>query len=105
MNEVKKIDSVRVSPAFVRAFKRVHEAFRTSPEEIEEAKALARVRMVAAEDAYYTGAAMLEAGWDPMKEQASAFVKRTGFEFQRWPIVPQEHVDVRWPSLDLRAAA
>jgi hypothetical protein len=102
---LKKIDTARVSPAFARAFKRVHEAFGSSPEQIEEAKFTARARMVLAEDAYYATAAMLEAGWNPLAEQAGAFLKRTGFVVpQRWPIVPSESVEVRWPE-KLRKAA
>jgi AraC-like DNA-binding protein len=97
--------ATRVSPAFARAFKRVHEAFGSTPEEIEEAKAAARASMVSAEDSYYATAAMLEAGWDPKAEQAAAFLARTGCTIpSRWPVVPSEHVKIRWPE-KLRAAA
>lgn len=95
----------KASPVFVRAFMRVHEAFRSTPTEIEEAKFAARARMVAAEDGYYAAAAMIEAGWDPMTEQAARFLKRTGFVVpQRWPVIPSEYVEIRWPQ-KLRAAA
>ena len=104
-NSVKKIDTVRVSPAFARAFNRVHEAFRSTPEEIEQAKAAARASMVSAEDGYYATAELLEAGWDPMREQAQAFMDRTGCRpSARWPVIPSEHVEIRWPE-KLRAAA
>lgn len=66
----------QVSRKFAEAFALVHAAFRTPPAEIEEAKAAARARMVAAEDAYYEGAAMIRAGWNPLVEQASAFRAR-----------------------------
>jgi hypothetical protein len=96
---------LNVSRAFVNAFARVHAAFCTLPAEIEEAKAAARANMVAAEDSYYASSAMLDAGWDPMAEQAWEFRKRTRFTpEQRWPITPREK-DIVWPSLSLQEAA
>lgn len=101
-----EIVQLRVSRAFAAAFARVHAAFGTSPEEIEEAKAIVRAHPVQAEDSYYTSAAMLEAGWKPLKEQAAAFLKRTGFvPPQRWNPEQAESVEVQWPSRDLRRAA
>lgn len=93
---------MKVSRAFLEAFNRVHAAFQTAPAEIEEAKAVVRANLVAAEDAYYGTAALLAAGWDPMKEQASAFLERTGFTVpKRWLIEPRP--DIAWPSLSLAA--
>lgn len=96
-DEKKVLVGVRVSRKFAAAFAQVHAAFRTSPEEIEEAKIIARSNMVAAEDAYYATAAMLDAGWNPEREQAVAFMKRTGYKPDpRWPIAPSESIDVQW---------
>jgi hypothetical protein len=81
---------LNVSRAFANAFARVHAAFGTSPAEIEEAKAAARASMVAAQDGYYDSAAMLEAGWEPKREQAAAFVTRTRYA----PAAPSETVDI-----------
>lgn len=105
MNNVQRIDSVRVSPAFARAFARVHAAFQSTPEEIQAAKAAARERMVSAEDAYYAAAELIEAGWNPLAEQAKAFMVRTGCTSSpRWPTVPAEHVEMRWPPKMRKAA-
>jgi hypothetical protein len=99
-------NTMRASPKFVRAFAAVHEAFASSADEIEEAKAVARANMVAAQDSYYASAEMIEAGWDPLLEQASAFLARTGFVPEsRWPVTQPESVAIRWPSLSLKAAA
>lgn len=57
---------MKVTARFLEAFNRVHAAFRTSPAEIEEAKAAARENLPAAEDSYYATDAMLAAGWQPM---------------------------------------
>lgn len=71
----------RASRHFVEAFNLVHQAFRTPPAEIEEARALARADMAAAEDGYLPLANLLRAGWKPVEDRPA------------------------WPSLDLRAAA
>jgi hypothetical protein len=98
-------EPMKVSPAFARAFARVHAAFGTAPAEIDEAKAAARANMVAAQDGYYATAAMVEAGWDPKREQAATFVQRTGFTLEaRWPVKPPEQVDIQWPEKPRRAA-
>lgn len=70
---------MKVTREFVEAFSLVHAAFRTSPAEIEEAKALARADMPAAEVSYFSSAAMLRAGWKPLEEHAEAFLARTDF--------------------------
>jgi hypothetical protein len=57
---------VQVTRKFAEAFALVHAAFRTPAAEIEEAKAAARANMVAAEDAYYSAAARIRAGWKPL---------------------------------------
>ena len=70
---------MKVTVAFVEAFNLVHATFGSTPEEIEEAKAVARSNLVAAESGYYATAAMIRAGWKPREEQASAFIARTGY--------------------------
>jgi hypothetical protein len=96
----------KVPKAFAEAFAAVHAAFRTPPAEIDEAKVIARANMVAAEDAYYSAADMIRAGWDPLAEQAAAFIARTGFAVDaRWPIKSTPNPEIQWPSLDLRRAA
>lgn len=65
-----------VTRAFMDAFTLVHQAFRTSPAEIEEAKAAARDSFAAAEAGYALTAAMIRAGWKPLEEHASAFIAR-----------------------------
>lgn len=95
-----------VTASFKRDFDLVMEAFRVSADEVDEAKAIARANMVAAEDAYYADAEMIRAGWNPTREQAATFLKRTGFVVEaRWPVEQRAHVEVRWPSLNLKAAA
>lgn len=95
-----------VTASFKRDFDLVMEAFKVLLQEIEEAKAIARANMVAAEDAYYADAAMIRAGWIPTQEQVAEFLKRTGFVVEpRWPVEQRAHVEVRWPSLNLKAAA
>lgn len=66
-----------VTRAFAEAFALVHAAFRTSPAEIEEAKALVRADFAAAESGYLATAAMIRAGWKPLEEQVSSFIART----------------------------
>lgn len=79
---------MKATRRFVEAFTLVHQAFGTTPAEIEEAKAAVRASPVPAEDGYYAMADMIRAGWQPLQEQASSFMKRRS-----------------WPSLDLREAA
>lgn len=68
---------MKATREFVDAFNQVHAAFKTSPAEIEEAKAIARADMPAAAASYLASAAMLRAGWKPLQEQASGFLART----------------------------
>lgn len=99
MPELEKVVEVRVNRAFARSFARVHAAFGTSPDEIEEAKAVARANMVAAEDGYYATAELLDAGWEPMREQLVDFVRRTGYVLEaRWPIECPDVVHIEWPE-------
>lgn len=62
---------MKVTREFVEAFDLVHAAFRTSPAEIEEAKAIARSDMPAAQAAYLSTAALIRAGWDPLRRHDS----------------------------------
>ena len=97
---------VKVSRRFSEAFALVHEAFGSSAADIAEAKFLARANMVAAEDGYYTSAAMIQAGWKPRTESAAAFLAGTGFRVpSRWPTVQPEHIEIEWPRKALRKAA
>jgi citrate lyase beta subunit len=68
-----------VSRAFIEAFELVHQAFRSSPAEIEEAKAIARADMDAAQRSYFATAAMIRAGWKPLEEHASTWIARTQY--------------------------
>lgn len=53
---------MKASREFVDAFNLVHATFRTTAAEIEEAKALARADMAAAQESYCATAAMIRAG-------------------------------------------
>ena len=49
---------------------------------------------------------MIAAGWNPLVEQAKAFLTRTGFVPEKlWPIEPTPNPQIKWPSLNLKAAA
>ena len=59
------MDQVRVTPEFKNDFDLVHQAFKTTPAEIEEAKQLARADLPAAIASYTETAVLIRRGWKP----------------------------------------
>jgi hypothetical protein len=66
-----------VSRAFFDDFTLVHEAFHSTQQEIDDAKAIARADLEAAARTYHTSAVMIRAGWKPLEQQLVDFVAAT----------------------------